>query len=157
MAFLSPQDLNCQDQLLKLNCLPPSCPLSTHYLFPLLLVPSQAPTPPSESPIGRDQETKRQERSKVQKEAEWAETPRSWGTRNRSGMGDIRATWGLGREEEDPALLSPPPAPVPRVPSPPCWPFSSPHLGAFAGPGAGPRRPGQNPGPEPTGAWKQPQ
>lgn len=93
--------------------LPPALLPALHYLFPLLLVPSQAPTSLSESPIGRDHETKRQERSKVEKEVGWAETPRSWGTRNKSGMGDIWATWGFSREEEGPALLIPPPAPVP--------------------------------------------
>ena len=57
-----------------------------------------------------------------------------------------------------PAVSPPAPAPSGGLGlSSSCWPLSSPDLGASIGSRAGPWWPGQNPGLEPMGAWKQPE
>lgn len=143
MTFLSPHDLNCRDQLWKLTCLPSlaSPPLP----FPLLLLPSPASAPMSESPVGRHQETEMQREARQR--GKWGgqrpHAPRGPGGRGgkQAGMGDTGGTWAFSREEH---VLLPAHSPTCSctllarlVPSPACWPLSSPDLGASA------PRPGQ--------------
>ena len=123
--------------------------------LPQLLVPP-SPQPPSLKALWG--ETKRQ-------------THKSGAGRDPTPRGATRQRWRQGRDREDgvtcdlssqqgaPSLLllhlglHPAGGLGPSF----CWPLSSLHLGAPVGSRAGPWWPGQNPGLEPMGAWKQPE